>query len=274
MTQAINLANFSNSLDSSGGVPPTQLNAVVPVSKGGTNASTAAAARTNLGSTTVGDAVFIATSTANARSAIGAVIGTDIPSPTGTGASGTWAINISGSLYATQPTIGYSISGQNITYGGQGGPMVQSQGSGAAMMSFHRPGSYAINFGLDTDNVVKLGGWSAGTVAYPVLTSNNVGTYTIGIDQTWQNVIGSRSNGVTYTNSTGRPILVAISGASTTNTGFILTIDSVIVASTGWYSLAGGQVLGNACGIVPSGKTYSVTGWNSGSSGAAWAELR
>lgn len=49
MTQAINLANFSNSLDSSGGVPPTQLNSVVPISKGGTNASTAAAARTNLG---------------------------------------------------------------------------------------------------------------------------------------------------------------------------------------------------------------------------------
>jgi hypothetical protein len=48
MTQAINLANFSNSLDSSGGVPPTQLNAVVPISKGGTNASTAATARTNL----------------------------------------------------------------------------------------------------------------------------------------------------------------------------------------------------------------------------------
>jgi len=48
MTQAINLANFSNSLDSSGGVPPSQLNAVVPISKGGTNASTVAAARTNL----------------------------------------------------------------------------------------------------------------------------------------------------------------------------------------------------------------------------------
>ena len=49
MTQAINLANFANSLDSSGGVPPTQLNAPVPISKGGTNATTAATARTNLG---------------------------------------------------------------------------------------------------------------------------------------------------------------------------------------------------------------------------------
>ena len=78
MTQAMNLANFSNSLDSSGGVPPTQLNSVVPISKGGTNAATASTARTNLGSTTVGDAVFIAANAAAARSAIGAVIGTDV----------------------------------------------------------------------------------------------------------------------------------------------------------------------------------------------------
>ena len=48
MTQAINLANFSNSLDSSGQVSPTVLNAPVPISKGGTNATTAAAARTSL----------------------------------------------------------------------------------------------------------------------------------------------------------------------------------------------------------------------------------
>jgi len=48
MTQAINLANFANSLDTSGGVPPTQLNAPVPISKGGTNAINAADARTNL----------------------------------------------------------------------------------------------------------------------------------------------------------------------------------------------------------------------------------
>jgi hypothetical protein len=49
MTQAVNLANFANSLDSSGGVSPSSLNSQVPISKGGTGATTAAAARTNLG---------------------------------------------------------------------------------------------------------------------------------------------------------------------------------------------------------------------------------
>lgn len=48
------------------------------IADGGTGASTAAAARANLGSTTVGDAVFIAATTAAARSAIGAVIGTNV----------------------------------------------------------------------------------------------------------------------------------------------------------------------------------------------------
>ena len=101
MTQAMNLANFSNSLDTSGGVPPTQLNAVVPLSKGGTNAATASAARTNLG----------------------LAIGTDVPSPTGTGASGTWSINVSGnaatatSLITTNFTIVESGGNLLIKYG-------------------------------------------------------------------------------------------------------------------------------------------------------------
>ena len=48
MTQAMNLANFANSLDSSGGMPPSQITAPVTIAKGGTNAATASAARTNL----------------------------------------------------------------------------------------------------------------------------------------------------------------------------------------------------------------------------------
>ena len=68
MTQAVNLANFANNLDSSGGVNPSALNAAVPVSKGGTGGTTQATAQSGL----------------------------NVPSTTGTGASGTWGIGISG----------------------------------------------------------------------------------------------------------------------------------------------------------------------------------
>ncbi len=36
-----------------------------------------------------------------------------------------------------------------------------SNDGGAAGMSFHRGGAYAVNMGLDPDNVIRIGGWSA-----------------------------------------------------------------------------------------------------------------
>ena len=36
-----------------------------------------------------------------------------------------------------------------------------SSNGGGATMAFHRAGYYAINFGLDSDNVIRFGGWSA-----------------------------------------------------------------------------------------------------------------
>lgn len=107
------------------------------------------------------------------------------PSLTGSGASGTWGINITGNaatatnatnINSTQGLLGYAGSGLNIDTGGQGGPQVQSQGGGAAMISLHRVGAYAINFGLGTDNQLRTGGWSRGG-NYVVLDSGNYTSY-------------------------------------------------------------------------------------------------
>lgn len=53
----------------------------------------------------------------------------------------------------------------------------RSSGSGvttnAAYITFHRPNSYAVKFGLDIDNKLKVGGWSLGVAAYEILNENN-----------------------------------------------------------------------------------------------------
>lgn len=45
----------------------------------------------------------------------------------------------------------------------------------AAFMTFHRPGAFAAAFGIDTDNVWKVGGWSTGAVSYTIWHSGNDG---------------------------------------------------------------------------------------------------
>jgi hypothetical protein len=84
---------------------------------------------------------------------------------------------------AAQPNItstgtltGLTLSGTITGKTGTGGNVAASNDSGsmsvrgdstnAAVISFHRPGAYAINMGLDTDNVFKIGGWSDGASTY------------------------------------------------------------------------------------------------------------
>jgi hypothetical protein len=53
-------------------------------------------------------------------------------------------------------------------------------GPGGAFMAFLRGGVYGAYLGLDTDNVLKYGGWSAGANAYPIAMGNG-GTYAMSI---------------------------------------------------------------------------------------------
>lgn len=77
-------------------------------------------------------------------------------------------------------------SGGSIAANAGGGGQVQAftTGANASIMSFHRGGSYAVYLGLDTDNVMKIGGWSMGAVAYPILTSGNYASYISALNTT------------------------------------------------------------------------------------------
>lgn len=54
------------------------------------------------------------------------------------------------------------------------GPSIWSQGGNGAIMSFHRANNFAINFGLDSDNVIRLGGWSAQSNRLQIDMSGNL----------------------------------------------------------------------------------------------------
>jgi hypothetical protein len=52
--------------------------------------------------------------------------------------------------------------------GSHGQVEIQNAASGPAMIAFHRTGAYAAYFGLHTDNVWRVGGWSMGAVAHAI----------------------------------------------------------------------------------------------------------
>ena len=51
---------------------------------------------------------------------------------------------------------------------------VRGNGTTIASMSFHRTGAYAINMGLGTDNVFRIGGWSASSNCFQMDGSGNL----------------------------------------------------------------------------------------------------
>jgi hypothetical protein len=51
---------------------------------------------------------------------------------------------------------------------------VYSDSNNSAFMSFHKGGYYAVNFGLDADNVMRIGGWSASANRWQLDMSGNM----------------------------------------------------------------------------------------------------
>ncbi|MEQ4624217.1 hypothetical protein [Providencia manganoxydans] len=96
------------------------------------------------------------------------------------------------------------------------------------------------------------------------LTAGDVGAYTkaetdsrylLATHQTWQNVTSNRSLGVTYTNTSGSPIMVnfAISYGGGVERTASISVNGVVIQSNRW---AGDYTASNLSLIIPIGATY------------------
>ena len=226
------------------------------------------------------------------------------PTLTGAGASGTWGISISGNA-ATVTNGVYTNTAQVIAglkqFNTSNTGMANSAGNlanveaygtgGAAMIGFHRPGVYAAYFGLDSDNVWKVGGWSMGAVAYPILHSNNYTSYSpsltgTGASGTWGiSITGSAATlgGKPPQDAVGANTIPTRDGSgyvyfnyinSNTGNGENPTVSQVIVTngSDGFYRKASiAHLTSSLSGTAPiniSGSAGSVSGLTLNNSGA------
>lgn len=134
-----------------------------------------------------------------------------------------------------------------------------------------------------TSNAVLLGNSTSGVQAVAPSTAGNVLTSNgttwqsaalpsnqIGVGQTWQDVTASRSVGVTYTNTTGKPIMIQVTGSGSNPYGVTVQIyvSGLLVSQDLDYQW---QASCTGCAIVPNGATYSAfANWVY----SRWVELR
>jgi len=116
--------------------------------------------------------------------------------------------------------------------------------------------------GATTQDIMTVD--AAGKVLFPS------GSEMLGVGQTWQNVIGSRVAGTTYTNDTGKPIQLYITASPSSITAvFDVSVGGEVMRNTANNLY---QQLMTTSVIVPTGAQYVVA--VVGAVVAAWKELR
>jgi hypothetical protein len=88
----------------------------------------------------------------------------------------------------------------------------------SAYMTFHRPNAFAVRFGLDTTNRMRVGGWSLGNIAYDLILGDSFANpSTVGITATNQLLLknGTTSNVTTIVRNDGTDFYLLLSNAST-----------------------------------------------------------
>ena len=111
-----------------------------------------------------------------------------------------------------------------------------------------------------------------GTDTTQLATTGFVKAQEIGKNQTWQDVTASRTFNVTYTNTTGKPIMVAISAGMGSSVAWNMLIDGTAIAhiqGAGEITVPHSETV-----IVPAGSTYAINRESAYSTITYWKELR
>jgi hypothetical protein len=174
-----------------------------------------------------------------------------------------------------RPGIDYTVSsagGGTITF-------TAAPPSGASIVVFAyqtmptAQSSYSAANEIAAGKIDKPSAPSAGQLlSYDGSTWVSSADKSVGVDQTWQNVTSNRAFSTTYTNTTGKPIMVSVTGVGTVgNSGTTLSmyVDNVLIGRSGNYGLTAPS---NFTCIIPTGSTYRVQPGNTNLSN--WFELR
>jgi len=126
----------------------------------------------------------------------------------------------------------------------------------------------------DADNVIVNAAHAGGTSTKSLVDETVSVTVTLlvkaksaglGVGQAWKNVMGARAGNVTYTNTTGKTIMVSV--FTTSSVTYTVTVDGVNVVY-----IASADTVSGSCFAVPDGSSYKLGLAPPGI--AVWSELR
>lgn len=136
--------------------------------------------------------------------------------------------------------------------------------------------AYDSGTGLLTVSVEYISG--TGTYAAWTVSLTGPRQLSLGVEQTWTDMAASRNLATDYTNSTGRPIMVAVILYMTPKTSSLTGGELLINGTTIVKAEQQGEVdepgrYETLTALVPAGATYRVNGIGTGAK-SAWMELR